>query len=183
MGHREIIGMDGHVAVGMDPEEYYDEVSGMPREIIGARGRGGPNARLAERIRGRRSVIVQDQPQNGSRRQVCPVPSVTVPAGDTAQVQVAPQRLFKTERISLSQTDAAGAAVTGCIVTDVKVGQNSQFAASGNIPVDSFRPDAVSAFVDLDTADIGNLVTVTYSNPTAADIVVAGALFGASIVR
>lgn len=174
---REIIGR-GRVVVGADPESYYDQVSGIPREIIGQ----GPSG-LAEAIRARRSVMVQDQPQTGSRRQVCPVPSVSVPAGGTAQVQVAPQRLFKTERISLSQTDAAGAAVTGCLVTDVRVGQNSQFAAAGNIPAESFRPDAVSAFVDLDTADIGNLVTITYQNPTAAAIVVSGALFGASVVR
>ena len=41
-----------------------------------------------------------------------------------------------------------------------------------------FAPDSVSSYVDLDDADIGNLVTVFYANPTAAAITVEGGLFG-----
>lgn len=166
---REIIGR--RTIVGGD--HYGDMVAGR-RTVVGQSG----NNNLAEQIRARSAVIVEDRDPNTVRRQVCPVPATVVAAGGVATVTVQPQRLFATKRVSLSQNDGAGAAVVGALVTDIRVGQSSQFVAAGNIPVDSFRPDAVNAFVDLDDADIGNLVTIAFSNPTAADITVEGALFG-----
>ncbi|MBQ96181.1 MAG: hypothetical protein CL510_10215, partial [Actinobacteria bacterium] len=103
---------------------------------------------------GKRYEVRNKQPDEW-RRQVLPVPATVVPANGVAQVQVQPQRLFKGKRLSLTQTDGAGAFVTGCRIADLKIGQNSQFVAAGNQPVECYKPEAVSSYVDLDDADIG----------------------------
>ena len=154
---------------------YHDEIAGMPA-IVGKQPSG-----VAAQIRARNSVLVEDQPYSKWRRQMLPVPSVNLTAaGGVGSVQVQPQRLFKGKKITIQTLDTAtGAAATGVVITSVKIGQNEQFVADGDIPSVVFAADAVSSFVDLDDANIGNLVTVTFrnDNPTT-DITASGAIFG-----
>ena len=154
--------------VGTDDLMGYDDIAGQ--NMVGAAG--------TPMITSRRTVGVQEQAYTKWRRQILPIPATVVPAGGTATIQVQPQRLFKGKKLSLVATDGAGVTAIGAQVTDVKIGQNSQFVSSGNVAVEVFAPDSVSSYVDLDDADIGNLVTVFYANPTAAAITVEGGLFG-----
>lgn len=103
--------------------------------------------------------------------------SVDVPAGGDFQITIQPQRPFKTTRWIVSSDVAFF-----FNVTDVKVGQVSQFAASSVTPASAFTEQARDADVDWDTADIGNLIVITGTNIDTLGHPFRSNLFGTSLV-
>lgn len=101
--------------------------------------------------------------------------AATAPAGQTTIV-VQPQRKFKTKRVVVVSQIAAFFQFI-----DLKVGQNSQAAAIGNTPCQAFVENAVSAYVDFDTADIGNLISMVVTNTDANPHTFQAVLFGIAL--
>lgn len=103
--------------------------------------------------------------------------SVDVPAGGTFALTVQPQRPFKTTRFVVSSDIAFY-----FDITDVKVGQVSQLAASSVTPASAFTEQALGSAVDWDTADIGNLIVITGTNVHSLPHPFRSALFGVAML-
>lgn len=111
-----------------------------------------------------RAVSVRRQKRNRRRRLIVPIPVTTVAAGGTAEVTIQPQRLFKCKRFIIPSGIAGDFRFT-----DIKVGQQSQLAASGDVPAGAFTEVTVDGYVDFDSSDIGNLIVFEVSNTDAAN--------------
>lgn len=103
--------------------------------------------------------------------------SVDVPIGGTFTITIQPQRPFKCMRWIVSSDVAFF-----FDITDVKVGQVSQFAASSVVPASSFTEQARDANVEWDTADIGNLIVISGTNVHTAPHPFRSNLIGVSLV-
>lgn len=161
-GRYDIVGYDDEV--GYDDDDVDAVLSGY--DIVGARRRPmGPArgfmGRAVARPRPRATVaplagrampsLVKEQVPTKSRRTGLPLESTgTIAAGVTATVVGRPQDLaFKAERIIIPSTIAPD-----FLVVDVKVGNRSQFTASGNHAGEIFAPGSspeAAAMFDFDT--------------------------------
>jgi len=72
-----------------------------------------------------------------------------------------PQRTIKLERLVADIRRSAGAASIQVLITDIKVGQDSQLAGAGAIAADIFAPNAVRTGLRGSVAGPGLSVTVT----------------------
>lgn len=170
----ELIGdveMIGDELIG-DDEIGDDDISDA--ELIGAikaaRRAGKPvAAALANRAKGMRS------PRSYLwRRQALGINSTAVVApAAAATVTSFPQSDFKAKRLIVSSDIAFD-----FDITDAKVGQQSQQVASGNMPASAFSEVAVSAYVDWDTANLGNQITLFVTNVGAVNRSFRAAIIG-----
>ncbi len=121
-------------------------------------------------------LLRQSQPTK-ARAYAVPFDSVsTVPAGATSTISVQPQCLFRGERLVLGSTSAAG-----FLILDLKVGKNSQFAASGAHPGEAFGPTAFGVDLKCDTAQISNTVSIQVQNITGGALRFNATFFGSTV--
>lgn len=123
-----------------------------------------------------KAIMVRKQKRTRRRRLIVPIPVTNIAAGGTAEVTIQPQRLFKTRRMIFPS-----AVADNFRLTDIKVGQQSQFAAAGDVPAGCFSEVTVDGYVDFDTADIGNLISFDVTNVGAAAADFQGVLLGPAV--
>jgi hypothetical protein len=160
----ELIGdheMIGDELVG-DEDVGDDDVADA--ELIGALRRAGKHkaaaAVAAGRTKGMRS------PRNFLwRRQALGVNGTAVIA-PTASTTITsfPQSDFKAKRLIVSSDIAFD-----FDITETKVGQQSQLVSAGAMPASAFSEVAVSAYVDWDTANLGNQISLIVTNVGAVN--------------
>jgi hypothetical protein len=90
-------------------------------------------------------------------------PASTVAAGASRTFSVQPQIPFKPDRFFASSAFAGNFAIT-----DIKVGQQSMFAASSAVPAQMFAENSVDSPVNFDTAQISQQLIVQVVNISAA---------------
>jgi len=117
----------------------------------------------------RRAKIVNKGPTT-LKRLPLGIGSTSVAAGNAAVITVTPQLPFKLERF-MSQS-------TGLLVTDIKVGTNSQFVGSGSVPIEIFARDSQGIDLKGDTAVPGVDIALMVSNPSGAALTISGAYLG-----
>jgi hypothetical protein len=151
--------------VGGPEDDYEDEVEGPnydmvgeAYEIVGERGGRQPVPM------GRRKQLRGPQNYLWRRQSLGVTSAAPVAAGAPAQIISRPQRDFKSKRLVCSSDIAFF-----FDITDFKVGQDSQNVASGTLPASMFTEDAVSVFLDWDTANVGNEITLFVQNIDVAD--------------
>ena len=152
---------------GVDDDD--DEIEGVDDEDELLEGYGeqivGAARRRRRRSGGRRKVKAK-----GLNRLAIGIGSTTIAATTSAVVTVTPQLPFRLERfISPS---------TGLLITDIKVGTNSQFVGSGSIPIEVFAANSVGVALRGDTAVPGVDIALGLSNPTAGGLAATGAYIG-----
>jgi len=152
---------------GADDDEYMegaddeDElVEGYGDEIVGAARR---------RRRGRRGGRRQIKATKLSRLAIG-IGSTSIATATSAVVTVTPQLPFRLERFV--------SPATGLLITDIKVGTNSQFVGSGSIPIEVFAAGSVGVSLRGDTAVPGVDIALGLSNPTAGALTATGAYLG-----
>lgn len=156
-----------------DDESGYDDESGA-LDIIGYDVVGATRGKRRRRIPGLQNrQVIRTQPR-GLERLVCPFPSLSLATTVSGTVTATPQRPMRIERVVMSGT--------GLIVTDIKVGAESQFVASGNAPIEAFGPTATDTFLKGATATPGMTIAVSLTNPTGATVVFYGVMFGPSLL-
>lgn len=162
-GGSEIIGDEIIGMIGADEEVLRDLLQGAT--AIGGKGHANRSKEVVEpgSFLWRREFIGMSA-------------AAATAAGAAGTVTVQPQRKFKTKRVVVPSTIAAFFAFT-----DLKVGQNSQAAAIGNTPCQAFVENAVSCYVDFDTADVGNLITMLIQNTDVAAHTFTAVLFGIAL--
>jgi hypothetical protein len=79
--------------------------------------------------------------------------------GDEEDIEVKPQVYFRGERLAIPPTIARY-----FDIIDIKVGKDSQLAATGTMPGESFSAVAVGVRMELDTAKPGIVITVRVRN-------------------
>ena len=106
-----------------------------------------------------------------------------VNAGVTANQFVArPQVPFKGRRLVVIVARTAGALGVGVNITDVQVGNRSQFAGASSVPAEVFAANAFDVVLDMDPAtpgiDITLDVTISVTPPVGETVFVSATILG-----
>lgn len=115
--------------------------------------------------------------RNNVFEQPLPIPRTSVGAGLSADIELRPQRLFRSERLVVPSTIAPF-----FDITDVKIGQQTQFVASGALPATIFSEVGVGVRLKGDTANLGNTIVVSVTNNDVATQIFGGAIIGTVIL-
>lgn len=178
--------------VGADKDDDLDDILGA-MEIVDEDSELGEDVELgAGRVHARRRYprysrqVVRRRPQPRPVRKVLrtvqptrlhdlplPIERTLIPAGEHRVIQLQPQLPFKPYRLSIPSI------ISGqLLIDDVKVGNASQFVASGQIPVECFDTDATNIRLKGDTANPGVDIILIVSNMTTDDRWLVGMIVG-----
>lgn len=97
-------------------------------------------------------------------------------AGNPGNVTRRPQTPIKLARLVIPSLIAPA-----FLITDIKIGKDSQLAGSDPIPGEVFAPNAVGVDLSGDTANVGNDVTVAFVNISGASQQFRAALIGPAL--
>jgi len=159
----DISGSIGADIIGADDDALMRAlaVSGLGMsEIVGA-----ANPALARRIRQRGAKVVRQKRPNTDRRYPLGFVPTSVGAGATLNVPGAPQNLFRPERLVIPSDIAFDFGVT-----DIKVGNTSQFVQNVEVPAALFSEVAINTAVQFDTAEVGNQISISIRNKSAGAV-------------
>lgn len=76
-----------------------------------------------------------------------------------------PQRPFRGERLVISQARTAGVPPVTVVLSEFKVGENSQLVGSGGLPADVFAPDAFGVRLAISPAQPGVDIILRFEVP------------------
>lgn len=177
---------DDYGSIGMDPqfvgaddlsflnslvsgEDLQALISGDgTSEIIGAVKKAAGNAKKQAALRQlamRSAGAVIKRGLDRRRRYPLGVVPTTITSGDTETIPTTPQNLFRPERLVIPSDIAFDVGVT-----DVKVGNQSQFVETSEVPGSLFSEVAINTGVTFDTAEIGNQISVQIRNKSLSDV-------------
>jgi hypothetical protein len=97
-----------------------------------------------------------------------------VQPGDAEDIEVKPQVYFRGERLAIPVSLARY-----FDIVDIKVGKDSQLAATGSMPGESFATNAVGVRMELDTAKPGIVITIRVQNVDTAAHDFKAVMYGA----
>ncbi len=156
MGDTEIVGHD-------------DDEIGAKRRRRRRRSRRTRRAKKGSALRKillRNAGAVLHRGVNTRRRYPLGITPDSVAAGASVQLPAAaPQSLFRPERLIIPSDIAFDFGVS-----DIKVGNTSQFAQSSEVPAALFSEVAIDSNVNFDTAEVGNQISIAVRNKTAGAI-------------
>jgi hypothetical protein len=157
MSGYDIVGDTDLVGDAVDELLKGASIEGYGEEIIGAAQKAHVRHRQAKTL----------------QRLALGIGVTSILTASSAVVTVTPQLPFKLERF-ISQS-------TGLLITDIKVGTNSQFVGSGSIPIEIFARDATGVGLKGDTAVPGVDIALGLSNPSGGTLTVSGAYLGLAV--
>jgi len=96
-----------------------------------------------------------------------------VPAGQLAEIEVKPQVRFQGHRLAVAASQARY-----FNIVDIKVGKDSQLAATGEMPAEAFSSLAVGTQMELDCAPPGIVITLIVHNTDSAAQDFGAVLYG-----
>jgi hypothetical protein len=151
-GDYDIVGGDGSTEI-------------IGAELIGAAKRGNPQAKAAlAKIAMRNAGAVVKRDLANRRRYPLGFVPTEVDAGDAATIPAAPQNLFRPERLVIPSDICFDFGVQ-----DIKVGNQSQFAQSVEVPAAVFSEVSIDTNVTFDTAEVGNQISILVRNKGTED--------------
>lgn len=159
---------DSDVLEALAVSGAYDIVGGdgsseiIGAELIGAAHHGNKAALRAIAMR-KAGAVVQNQLKNRRRYPLGFVPT-EVDSGDAATIPAAPQNLFRPERLVIPSDICFDFGVQ-----DIKVGNQSQFAQSVEVPAAVFSEVSIDTNVTFDTAEVGNQISILVRNKGTTD--------------
>ena len=103
-------------------------------------------------------------------------PSTSVAGTSSANINVQPQVIFRPERLVVPSNLAVD-----FLITDIKVGKNSQLVSTGALPAVMFTEQAFGVRLKMDTAQISMFVTVSVTNQNPAARNFQGGLVGPAV--
>ena len=121
-------------------------------------------------------ALLRTLPPRSSREYVIGLGSTALPGLSSANIAVQPQVIFRPERIVIPSNLAAD-----FLITDIKVGKNSQLVSPGAIPAVVFVENAFGVRLKMDTAQIAQFVTLTITNQNGAARNFQGAIIGPAV--
>jgi len=142
--------------------------------VVGAQG-GGDSARAAllQKLASKHAAALVNRTPTKSREFPLGFPTTPIGGGATVNVQTAPQIPFKGRRL-IVPSDIAGSV----LINNIAVGQSNQFAAQNPVPGRCFTELGVGVDLNLDTAQISQVITLNLTNSSGAQIVFNAAIIG-----
>jgi hypothetical protein len=140
------------------------------RQIMAARAAALANRRVQE------GAILQDVNPTKAREYILGFDSTSVPGSTSANITKRPQVIFRPERVVIPS--AVGIDFQ---VVDIKVGKNSQFSASGEVPAVVFSETSFGVRLKMDTAQVSMDVTISIRNTNAAQRNFTAAIIGPAV--
>ena len=112
-------------------------------------------------------ALLRGVPPRNSREYALGLGSTSVSGSSSANINVQPQVIFRPERLVIPSNLAVD-----FLITDIKVGKNSQLVSTGALPAVMFTEVAFGVRLKMDTCQISMFVTlsVTNQNPSARNL-------------
>jgi len=139
-------------------------------DMIGAfhrhrRKSAAARALMAKRVAA--GALLRGVPPRNSREYALGLGSTSVSGSSSANINVQPQVIFRPERLVIPSNLAVD-----FLITDIKVGKNSQLVSTGALPAVMFTEVAFGVRLKMDTCQISMFVTVsvTNQNPSARNL-------------
>lgn len=134
--------------------------------LVGAKARKRAKAtKLLKAIASRNSGAVVKTGLDKRRRYPLGFLPTTVAGGATSNIPSAPQNLYRAERLVIPSDIGFDFGIV-----DIKVGNQSQFVQNVEVPAALFSEVAIDTAVYFDTAEVGNQISLSARNKTAAPI-------------
>lgn len=185
-GLESLLGWDGMTEI-MGDESGDDSGDDSGAQFVGdesttmgaIRRRHKPNtaqqqALLAKRIKA--GALLRTLAPRSSREFIIGLGITAIPGGGSAQIGVQPQVIFRPERIIVPSNIAVD-----FMLTDIKVGKDSQLVSPGAIPAVVFVENAFGVRLKMDTAQIAQFITLLVTNTNAQPRNFSGAIIGPAV--
>jgi len=132
------------------------------------------NALLRRRVQS--GAVLRSVPPRNAREYALGLGSTAVTGNSSANINVQPQVIFRPERLVVPSNIAVD-----FLITDIKVGKNSQLVSTGALPAVMFTEQAFGVRLKMDTAQISMFVTVSVTNQNAQSRNFQGGLVGPAV--
>ncbi len=139
----------------------YDDIVGGDY-VVGAE-LGNPAVKQA--VEARQARLVRERGPARVRQFPLGFPTTTINANSSATITAQTQVIFRPRRLVIP-SDIAGQ----LLVNDLKVGKNSMFPSADPIPARVFSENAVGVDLQLDTAQVSQLISLSLSNTSGANL-------------
>jgi hypothetical protein len=174
----EGLGLDGDDDAGafVGDDDAGDDVLGA---ILKKAKRNSDKAAMARDLLRRRinsGTLLRSTSPRSSREYALGLGSTSVSGASSANINVQPQVIFRPERLVVPSNVAVD-----FLITDIKVGKNSQLASTGALPAVMFTETAFGVRLKMDTAQISMFVTISVTNQNANARNFQGGLVGPAV--
>jgi len=181
MGDDDLLGelLDGDDESGefVGDDDSGDDILGA---IMKSRKRKNAKKRAMQRDLLRRRIqsgaLLRSVPPRNAREYALGLGSTSVAGSSSANINVQPQVIFRPERLVVPSNLAVD-----FLITDIKVGKNSQLVSTGALPAVMFTENAFGVRLKMDTAQISMFVTVSVTNQNPAARNFQGGLVGPAV--
>ena len=133
-------------------------------------------ARAMARKRIAAGSLLRGVPPRNSREYALGLGSTSVAGNSSANINVQPQVIFRPERLVVPSNLAVD-----FLITDIKVGKNSQLVSTGALPAVMFTEVAFGVRLKMDTCQIAMFVTVSVTNQNPAARNFQGGIVGPAV--
>lgn len=144
----------------------------------------GSEARLAfmRQLSAKNAALVVDRPMTKSRQLPLGFPAAALAGGGTVTSPTSavsltqPQVTYRGARLFVTPS-----ALGVCIVQDFKVGKDSQLVAAEPVPAEMFSPLSFGSDMNLDTAQVSQIIALYLGNIGNSGITVTAGLIGTAV--
>lgn len=121
-------------------------------------------------------ALLRGVPPRQSREYALGLGSTSVAGNSSANINVQPQVIFRPERLVVPSNLAID-----FLITDIKVGKNSQLVSTGALPAVMFTEVAFGVRLKMDTCQISMFVTISVTNQNPAARNFQGGIVGPAV--
>ena len=165
---------------GSDGDYSGSFVGEGPTDSLGAaiarRKKNNAMAQALLRRRVQNGAILRNVAPRNAREYALGLGSTSVAGNSSATINVQPQVIFRPERLVVPSNIAVD-----FLITDIKVGKNSQLVSTGALPAVMFSENAFGVRLKMDTAQISMFVTISVTNQNPAARNFQGGLVGPAV--
>lgn len=133
-------------------------------------------AQMLMRKRIAAGALLRGVPPRSAREYALGLGSTSVSASSSANINVQPQVIFRPERLVVPSNLAVD-----FLITDIKVGKNSQLVSTGALPAVMFTEVAFGVRLKMDTCQISMFVTISVTNQNPAARNFQGGIVGPAV--
>jgi hypothetical protein len=175
IGAEDIIGAST-LAFGGYGASDLDNAFGSNPLVIGNVPAGVNQSAVETALAARNSAMVVPRQITKAREYPLGFPTTAVAAGGTASIQTQPQVPFRGRRLIVPSYIAGS-----FLINDLRVGKNSMFPTSNPVPARAFTELGVGVDLNLDTAQISQLITLNVENTSGAQLEFNACLIGTAV--
>lgn len=151
------------------------QISSIVGQAVAAALNPAARAAMAQK-RVRDGQMLRTVAPRSAREYALGLGSTSVAGSSSANINVQPQLIFRPERIVVPSNIAPD-----FMITDIKVGKNSQLVSTGALPSVGFTETAFGVRLKMDTCQISMFVTITVSNQNGSAKTFQGMIVGPAV--